>query len=163
MVPNSAIFSSESYGGWDRSTVRSVDIVSGCLLLIDRTFWRDLKGFDPAFFMYAEEADLCLRAIKHGAQPTVTPTATIVHYGAVSEISRAEKLVKVLKAKVTIMYRHWSPLKRDIGRGLMLMAPLTRWAACSFLAGFAHRQDLKARAREWRKVWTSRADWICGY
>ena len=60
--PNSKLFNAEAYGGWDRSTVREVDIVTGCFLLIETELWRKLGGFDPRFFMYGEEADLCLRA-----------------------------------------------------------------------------------------------------
>src|SRR5882672_8693044 len=48
----SEILNSEAYGGWGRDTTRHVDIVTGCFLLIDRKLWDQLKGFDPAFFMY---------------------------------------------------------------------------------------------------------------
>ena len=61
-APKSSIFSPEAYGGWDRDTVRHVDIVTGCFLMIDRDLWKQLGGFDPLFFMYGEEADLCRRA-----------------------------------------------------------------------------------------------------
>ena len=70
---NSDFFNSENFGNWQRNTVRHVEIVTGCFLLIKREFWNQLKGFDPRFFMYAEEADLCLRATKQGARPLFTP------------------------------------------------------------------------------------------
>ncbi|MFQ5805354.1 MAG: hypothetical protein ACE5I3_02760 [Phycisphaerae bacterium] len=49
--------------------MREVDIVSDCLFLIHRELWQRLGGFDPGFFMYGEEADLCLRARQLGARP----------------------------------------------------------------------------------------------
>ncbi len=55
---------SEAYGGWDMNDVRSVDIVTGCFFLIPRRLWEDLGGFNLAYFMYGDEADLCLRAKK---------------------------------------------------------------------------------------------------
>jgi GT2 family glycosyltransferase len=163
LAPNSAIFNSEAYGGWKRNTVRHVDIVTGCLFLIDRDFWNQLGGFDPAFFMYAEEADLCIRARKAGAQPIITPNATIIHYGGASETSRADKLVKVFKGKATIMHRHWSPLMRRSGAVLMLAATLTRWWLYWLAARLKSRPNLDATANEWRSVWMRRSDWISGY
>ena len=104
-MPNSALFNPEAFGGWDRSSVRNVDIVSGCFFLINRTLWDRLGGFDPAFFMYGEEADLCLRARKLGARPIVSPSATIVHYGGASTSSTLKQRMLLLKAKATLMHR----------------------------------------------------------
>ena len=56
IFPRSELFNSEAYGGWDRGTEREVDIVVDCFLMIRRDFWEALDGFDPAFFMYGEEA-----------------------------------------------------------------------------------------------------------
>ncbi len=106
------LFNPEAFGGWDRSTERQVDIVSGCFLLLKRATWEELKGFDPAFFMYGEEADMCLRAHRLGARPRVTPDATIVHYGGASEKARADKLVRLFRAKRLLFERHCSPLSR---------------------------------------------------
>lgn len=106
------LFNPEAFGGWDRSTERQVDIVSGCFLLLKRATWEELTGFDPAFFMYGEEADMCLRAHRLGAKPRVTPEATIVHYGGASEKARADKLVRLFRAKRLLFERHCSPLSR---------------------------------------------------
>jgi GT2 family glycosyltransferase len=108
----SDLFNPEAFGGWDRSTERQVDIVSGCFLLLERSTWEALGGFDPAFFMYGEEADMCLRAHRLGAKPRVTPEATIVHYGGASEKARADKLVRLFKAKRLLFERHCTPIER---------------------------------------------------
>jgi len=57
--------------------------------------------------MYGEEADLCLRAKKYGAQPIVTSSATIIHYGGASEKVPTDTLVKLLKAKMLLVRRHF--------------------------------------------------------
>ena len=85
LFPKSELFNPESYGNWQRNTVREIDIVTGCFLLIKSNLWHQLKGFDNDFFMYGEEADLCLRAKKLGYQPLFTPEAEIVHYDGASE------------------------------------------------------------------------------
>ncbi len=64
---NNSIFDSESYGRWKRDSVQTVDIVTGCFLMIDKKLWSSLRGFEQDFFMYGEDADLCLRAKKKGA------------------------------------------------------------------------------------------------
>jgi GT2 family glycosyltransferase len=160
---NSAIFYSDGYGGWPRDTVRSVDIVTGCFFLVDRDLWQRLSGFDPVFFMYAEEADLCLRAAKLGARPTVTPTATIVHYGGASEKNRTDKTIKMLAGKVTLMRRHWSPEKFMVGRLLLLLQALTRWGAISTAASLLNRSEWRRRADVWRGVWRARDRWSNGW
>ena len=70
---DSALFDTENIGGWARDSVREVDIVSGCFFLIRTALWRELGGFDPRFFMYGEEVDLCHRARARGWRPVVTP------------------------------------------------------------------------------------------
>jgi GT2 family glycosyltransferase len=101
--PNSTAFNPECIGGWPRDSIREVDIVSGCFFLIRRDFWNQLGGFDPAFFMYGEEADLCLRAKAFGSRPMITPKATIVHLGGASERIRGDKITKVLIARTRLM------------------------------------------------------------
>jgi GT2 family glycosyltransferase len=44
--------------------------VSGAAMLIDRTSFEQLGGFDERYFMYYEDIDLCLRANAHGV-PTM--------------------------------------------------------------------------------------------
>ena len=111
LFKNSPIFSSELYGGWSRDRVREVDIVSGCFFLIKRSLWDRLGGFDPAYFMYGEEADLCLRARTFGARPVVTPEATIIHYGGASEAVRARQARAPIDGesdvgKASLAFRH---------------------------------------------------------
>jgi GT2 family glycosyltransferase len=163
LAPNSPIFNSVAYGGWDRSTVRQVDIVTGCLLLIDREFWNELEGFNPAFFMYGEEADLCHRARQAGGRPIVTPNATIVHYGGASETSSVEKIVKLFKGKVTLINRHWSPLTRPLGRLLLLLCAMIRSTIYWLAARATGRAGLMQKADTWQAVWRRRHEWIGGY
>ena len=160
--PGSAICNSEDYGGWLRDGVREVDIVSGCFLLIRRAFWQRLGGFDTIFFMYGEDADLCLRAQRLGARPAVTPNATIVHYAGASEPTRAGKIVKLLTAKATLIRRHWHPLLAPFGLFLLALWPLSRWLALGGLARLKPRASPPA-PNAWREVWRERGTWSRGY
>ncbi|HRD74723.1 MAG TPA: glycosyltransferase family 2 protein [Hyphomicrobiaceae bacterium] len=161
LFPRTTLFNGEALGGWDRASERDVDIVSGCFFLIERAFWQQLGGFDSAFFMYGEEADLCLRARELGARPRVTPEATIVHYGGASETAREAKLVKLLAAKSMLIRRHWPRGRRLVGLALLSAWPLTRALATAIAI------PLNAGAwracREWRAVWRARARWLNGF
>jgi hypothetical protein len=163
LFPHSPVFNPEAYGGWPRDTVREVDIVSGCFLLIPRSIWMALGGFDPQFFMYGEEADLCLRARRIGARPLLNPHATIVHLGGASEKTRAGKMVKLLAAKATLIERHWPRFAVPLGRFLLTMWPLSRWAACSAMALLQKTAEKREAADVWRSIWRSRNNWRYGY
>ena len=159
--PDSALFNPTTYAGWTRDTVADVDIVTGCFLLIDADLWRRLGGFDPAFFMYAEEADLCLRARALGARPGITPEAEIVHLGGLSEVTSADKIVKTARGAVTLMRKHWSPPAIMAGRLLLLV-----WAGLRMVGSrvVSSRNDAPGAAKtKWADVWARRREWLAGY
>lgn len=158
--PRHRILNSEEYGGWARDRERAVDIVTGCFLLIRNATWQTLGGFDPAFYMYGEEVDLCLRARRIGAAPRVTPDATIIHHGGASEITRANKMVKVLTAKSTLIRRHWPAALRPIGLSLLAAWPAGRAFAMAMQRSVAGGS---AASTEWGEVWQRRSEWLGGY
>jgi GT2 family glycosyltransferase len=161
LFPRSEFFNGEAYGDWQRNTVRPVDLVTGCFLMIPRDFWEELRGFDPAFFLYAEEADLCLRAQARGAKPLVTPDATIVHYQGASSPVRAERLVRLLAGKMTLINRHFPPWQKPIARALFRVWPATHLLAAR---GLSLVSSSHVTARDtWQEVWRRRAEWYDGY
>jgi GT2 family glycosyltransferase len=156
----SPLFHPEGYGAWPRDTVRQVDIVSGCFFLLRRELWHQLDGFDPAFFMYGEEADLCLRARRTGVRAMITPDATIIHHGGASEKVRADKMVRLMTAKVLLIRRHFPVWQRGLGVALFAAWPLSRAVALSLLALVQPRR--RETAATWRQVWRRRREWLCG-
>lgn len=159
----SPLFNSEAYGNWPRDSVRAVDIVTGCFLLIRRDLWQELDGFDPTFFMYGEEADLCLRARALGADPHVTPDASIVHYGGASEKVRADKMVRLLSGKMSLVDRHFPAWQKPLAKTLFRAWPLSRLIATRVLGTLTGKQALKDSADTWAEVWNRRAAWKDGY
>ena len=63
-------------------TGRPIDvaIITGADLMIRRSVIESTGFFDPAFFMYYEDADLCYRIRKNGYRLTSVPQAEIYHY-----------------------------------------------------------------------------------
>jgi len=151
------LFASEAYGRWKRDTVREVDIVSGCFFLIRKRVWDELGGFDPAFFMYGEEADLCLRAQKFGHKCMICPAAQIIHYGGASERVRADKMVRLFQAKAMLFERHWSRSAAAIGVRLLDLWALSRFVAFRFLSLVQAR--FSESCETWRSIWSRRREW----
>ncbi|WP_095012026.1 glycosyltransferase family 2 protein [Tsuneonella mangrovi] len=160
LFPGSALFNPEAIGGWQRDTERSVDIVQGSFLLIEKTFWDELGGFDPAFFMYGEEADLCARARASGASPMVSPEATIIHYGGASTALFADRIVYVLGARIGLIDRHFPHWLKGYGRIMTLFWAAWRAALYHLAALFIPR--FRERATQWSNAWRRRAEWRRG-
>ena len=159
----SLIFSPESYGGWPRDSVREVDIVTGCFFLIERQLWVSLGGFDERFFMYAEEADLCYRARKHGARALFTPDAAIIHYGGASERVRADKIRRLYTGKSTFIHKHMPKWKAAMAVTLLKLHSAIRWSGYAFAFALRKSPDHKIAADQWRSVWAARNEWSQGY
>jgi N-acetylglucosaminyl-diphospho-decaprenol L-rhamnosyltransferase len=132
----------------DRSRPTPVPALSGCLLMIDHDLWKSLNGFDPDFFMYCEDADLCWRATLAGAQPTLVPTARIVHLGGRASTSTARKVEMLMRGKISFLHKHWPPARARAGRLLLL-------------AGVGMRALL--RREPWLSAWRTRSSWRNGW
>lgn len=164
LFPRTTLFNGEAYGGWNRDGERAVDIVSGCFLLISKADWDRLGGFDPVFFMYGEEADLCLRARRElAARPAVSSRATIVHHGGASERTRVGKMVKLLAAKTTLVRRHWHPALAPLGVALIAAWPRSRALALAVAARFTGSETHRAAAATWDQIASETARWSTGY
>ncbi|MEO6121368.1 MAG: glycosyltransferase family 2 protein [Acidimicrobiales bacterium] len=68
----------------DRNRAGDAEWVSGSCFLVRRTAWEALGGFDEAYFMYAEDVDLCWRARRAGWRVGFEPAARVVHLQGVS-------------------------------------------------------------------------------
>ena len=67
-----------------RSGTRAVDWVSGACFLVRRSAFEQVGGFDEAYFMYAEDVDLCWRLGRAGWTVAYLPTAEVTHLQGVS-------------------------------------------------------------------------------
>jgi GT2 family glycosyltransferase len=60
-------------------TERDVTFATGCALFIRRSVVEKLGGFDPRFFMYEEDVELCLRARENGIRIRYIPRSLVLH------------------------------------------------------------------------------------
>lgn len=64
---------------WDHTTARDVDWVAGTHMVVRRSAWDEVGGFDESFFMYLEDVDLCWRMKQRGWRTRYEPAARVVH------------------------------------------------------------------------------------
>jgi GT2 family glycosyltransferase len=157
----SCYFNHDNYGCWDRKSEREVDVITGCFFLTPRKLWEELEGLDETFFMYAEEADYCIRAIKKGYQPRVTPDARIIHHGGVSETNISGKMLKLLKGKAELINKHAKSWQKPLYKGLLLWHVFNKTMALN-LFSFIKKNKIATRD-EWRIVLKQRNEWLRGY
>lgn len=162
-LPRSNLFNPDEMGGWDRSTERDVDVVQGSFFLIRRDLWQRMGGFDLSFVMYGEESDLCRRARVAGAQPRMTPEATIIHYAGQSSRKRSDKEILVFTAKATMIRRHLPAWQQPAATFLLGLWPWSRMASGDLLAKLTGKRRFAEAATHWRAVWNARDRWRPGY
>ena len=86
--------------------------VSGAALLIPRKVFRELGGFDEAFFMYYEDIDLCLRAGAAGTPVRVEPTWRVRHVGGhAAKADRATALIRSYESAAYFFAKHGENVK----------------------------------------------------
>jgi len=70
----------------DEHRAGDVEAVSGAFMLMPARALAEVGGFDEAYFMYAEDIDLCLRFIAKGWRVRYWPGVDVVHVGAGSNV-----------------------------------------------------------------------------
>jgi len=84
---------------------RTVDYASAACLLVRRSAFVEVGGFDPRFApMYCEDVDLCLALRKHGGRVVYQPRAVVEHVRGASgsggvKAARIERNRRLLRAR----------------------------------------------------------------
>ena len=120
-------------GGWDRTTEREVDWVSGASMLIPRTAYDAVGGFDEAFALYAEELDIATRLRGAGWSVHFTPRIEILHEVGVST-GGARRPHRLVVMHSESLYRYYA--KHRAGGWRRVTLPLA-WAALRLRAELA--------------------------
>lgn len=73
---------------------KDVNVIVGADLFISKDLFNNFGGFDPDFFMYFEEVELCWRVQKMGYRIVSVPEAEIIHLQGSSAENKSEELGK---------------------------------------------------------------------
>ena len=96
---------------WDHKDTRQVDQVMGAFFLVRRTLYKKLGGFDERFFIYYEDLDFSLRAVKHGCKSVYLADTQAYHSGGGSSGQiPALRLFYVLRSRTLYCLKHFGLL-----------------------------------------------------
>lgn len=138
----------EDYGRWDHDRQRMVDFVSGACMLVRRTTYEEVGGFDEMFFMYAEETDWQRRMCAKGWLTGFTPEAEAVHLGGASGATSGIRR-RVFESLDRYQYKHHGLAGLLSLRLAMIVGNLLRtvvWASI-LLARPARRREALAKLK----------------
>ncbi|MBI9070455.1 MAG: glycosyltransferase [Melioribacteraceae bacterium] len=80
LFPNSKLFAKYNLTYLDENKSYEVDAISGSFMMLRREVYENIGGFDPQFFMYGEDLDLCFRTQQAGYKVFYVHTTQIIHY-----------------------------------------------------------------------------------
>ena len=80
LFPKSKLFARYNLTYLDEDKVSEVDAVSGSFMMFKKEVYEKVGGFDPRFFMYGEDLDLCYRVKSSGYKVYYVPVTEIIHY-----------------------------------------------------------------------------------
>ena len=90
--------------GWDRTTEREVDWVSGACMLLPRKVFEDVGMLDESFPLFAEELDMATRLRDAGWSVLYTPDVEVLHALGVSR-GRSRRMSVMHSTSVYRYYR----------------------------------------------------------
>jgi GT2 family glycosyltransferase len=134
---------------WPHDSARTVPWIKGAAMAIRRGPFEAISGFDDAFFMYFEDADLCYRVQAAGWEVHFAPVTTVVHLGGASTSKyRAEMAVEQIASTVRFYRRHSSRL-RVLQLLLVLKSlMLAKWIGAKVRFYLSHDIDKRKRLAE---------------
>ncbi len=132
--------------------VQAVESLAATAVLVRRSAFEEIRGFDPSFFLYGEDVDLCRRLRLAGWRLLAVPEVWAHHLGGASATSTGAREVQWWRGTMTFAARWWAATAWATG----VVAATLRWAAVAAAApgqaGAALRAMVVEPARHRRRV-----------
>ncbi len=127
VFPGSCFFGRERMTWWDYRSVREVQALTGCFMLVRREAISQVGLMDERFFMYAEEMDWCWRMRSNGWKVLYFPHAEIVHLGGSSAALRWEDmLIEQRKSLLLFIEKRQGGVAKWFANVLLLLGTIIR-------------------------------------
>jgi GT2 family glycosyltransferase len=119
---------------------------TGACLMVRRSAFEAVGGFDPEFFMYGEDLDLCRRLREAGHPGAYVPAARVVHIKGESSRQRSGEMLVEFHRAMWVYYRKHEAARRPAPLNLAVRVGITA-LGISRLAANAFRRDKRVSAR----------------
>jgi GT2 family glycosyltransferase len=109
-APRSRALNAFYGGGFDHRSQREAEFLVGAVFLARRSALEATGGFDPDFFMFNEEVDLCYRLTQAGWRIVFCPDAEFTHVGGAStQLVWSSMYREQLRSHLRFLAKHHSP------------------------------------------------------
>jgi GT2 family glycosyltransferase len=135
LFPRSRRFNRYNLGHRPEDTVHEIDAGTGACLLIRRAAIDRVGLFDPDFFMYGEDLDLCFRLRSGGWKVYYLPAAQALHVkGQSTRQATGRMLYAFHSAMWTFHHKHYASDLPAFANGLIWASIWGRWATLNLRA-----------------------------
>src|SRR6267378_7768098 len=133
LFPKSPRFGRYNMGHVDEAEVHEIDAGSADCLMMRRAALDRVGFFDPRYFMYGEDIDLCYRLKLGGWKVFYLPTASAIHHerDAPDEGEKRQMLYEQHRALWTYHFKHHAEEQSAFGNGLVWAQIWGTWVAKS--------------------------------
>lgn len=83
-----------------------VPLISGCFMLVRTSIFNKINGFDPRYFLYLEDYDLCHRMQKEGWDVALVPNTHVTHGHERASYGWTMELLWHIKSAI-LYFRTW--------------------------------------------------------
>ena len=116
-------------------------------VLVRRTAFEMVGGFDARFFMYMEDVDLCLRVADAGFRLCYIPEAVAVHHWGAAAAKNPQMLRHAYASRIAYFDKHFPRWGGAVSRALTRLELAVRTAVLGLAAGLTRSRTLDVRAR----------------
>lgn len=130
-------FYDDLYFNRPRKAIYSTHFVPGACVLIRREVFHDVGGFDPLFFLYGEDDELCTRVLKRGWKLGIVPNAVVWHWHGLLQRKRSflwyinweysRSIIALKASRRSIVLAYLALIWRTFFISFSLKEDLTRW------------------------------------
>ncbi|HLZ96180.1 MAG TPA: glycosyltransferase family 2 protein [Candidatus Dormibacteraeota bacterium] len=132
LFPKSRVFGRHNMGHVPDTDVHEMDAGTSACLMLRMTALDRVGFFDPRYFMYGEDIDLCYRLKLGGWKVFYLPTATAIHHkGAAIKQQHSRMLYERHRAMWAYHMKHHADDVSAFGNGLVWAQIWGRWAAAA--------------------------------
>src|ERR1700681_381966 len=132
LFPKSPRFGRYNMGHVPESDVHEMDAGTGACLMLRMAALDRVGFFDPRYFMFGEDIDLCYRLKLGGWKVFYLPTATATHQKrAATNKSQRQATYERYRSMWTYHFKHHSKEVSAFGNGLVWAQIWGRWVAAS--------------------------------
>lgn len=142
---HSRFFNAYNLGNLDEREEHEVDAGTGACLLVRRSTIDQVGFFDPDFFMYGEDLDLCFRIKDGGWKVVYLPTAQAVHLKGQSTRQATNRMLFAFHSAMwTFHSKHYAADLSAFPNGLIWASIWGRWAVLRARAAVTRDQRVSA-------------------